>query len=52
MMQYKPLFVIYRIAGLAGGLAAAILAYFRLHIIYVILGSIIVVMLLRTYFGI
>lgn len=40
------------LVGFAGGLAAAILAYFRLHAIYVILGSIIVVMLLRTYFGI
>lgn len=38
--------------GLAGALSAAILAYFKLHAIYVILGSIAVVMFFRMYIGI
>lgn len=38
--------------GLLGGLTAAILSYLKLHTIYVILGSIAVVMLLRMYLGI
>ncbi|ABR47423.1 branched-chain amino acid transport [Alkaliphilus metalliredigens QYMF] len=33
--------------GLIGGIMAAILAYFKLHILYVILGSIFSVMLLK-----
>lgn len=40
------------ILGLVGGLVAAILAYLKLHTIYVILGSIAIVMLLRIYWGI
>jgi len=38
--------------GLAGGLSAAILAYLRLHVLFVILGSIAVVIFLRMYLGV
>jgi len=38
--------------GLVGAIVAAALAYLKLHTIYVILGSIIAVMLMRMYLGI
>lgn len=36
--------------GLAGGLMAVVLAFIRLHIIYVIIGSIVSVFVLKSYF--
>jgi branched-subunit amino acid transport protein len=36
--------------GLAGGLVATILAYYKLHIIYVIFGSIFTVILMKMLF--
>lgn len=38
--------------GLMGGIVAAILAYLKIHTIYVILGSIAAVMVMRLYLGI